>query len=73
MKDYNRARVYLDKNYKSQEHFTVSAVSWFLLAADINICTRWQQLHPRDEGPDLCCGKEFIPLERLLWVELIRS
>lgn len=23
MKDYNRARVYLDKNYKSQEHFTV--------------------------------------------------
>lgn len=25
MKDYNRARVYLDKNYKSQEHFTVSA------------------------------------------------
>ncbi|CAG10166.1 unnamed protein product, partial [Tetraodon nigroviridis] len=22
MKDYNRARVYLDKNYKSQEHFT---------------------------------------------------
>lgn len=30
MKDYNRARVYLDKNYKSQEHFTVSAelVAW---------------------------------------------
>lgn len=24
MKDYNRARVYLDENYKSQEHFTVS-------------------------------------------------
>lgn len=26
MKEYNRARVYLDENYKSQEHFTVSAV-----------------------------------------------
>lgn len=25
MKEYNRARVYLDENYKSQEHFTVSA------------------------------------------------
>lgn len=24
MKDYNRARVYLDENYKSQEHFTVN-------------------------------------------------
>lgn len=24
MKEYNRARVYLDENYKSQEHFTVS-------------------------------------------------
>ncbi|KAJ4948279.1 hypothetical protein JOQ06_019815 [Pogonophryne albipinna] len=26
MKEYNRARVYLDENYKSQEHFTVSAL-----------------------------------------------
>lgn len=25
MKEYNRARVYLDENYRSQEHFTVSA------------------------------------------------
>lgn len=25
MKEYNRARVYLDENYKSLEHFTVSA------------------------------------------------
>lgn len=24
MKEYSRARVYLDENYKSQEHFTVS-------------------------------------------------
>ena len=24
MKEYNRARVFLDENYKSQEHFTVS-------------------------------------------------
>lgn len=24
MKEYNRARVYLDENYRSQEHFTVS-------------------------------------------------
>lgn len=27
MKEYNRARVYLDENYKSQEHFTVSATN----------------------------------------------
>lgn len=27
MKEYNRARVYLDENYKSQEHFTVSRLS----------------------------------------------
>lgn len=27
MKEYNRARVYLDENYRSQEHFTVSAGS----------------------------------------------
>lgn len=26
MKEYNRARVYLDENYKSQEHFTVSVL-----------------------------------------------
>lgn len=26
MKEYNRARVYLDENFKSQEHFTVSAL-----------------------------------------------
>jgi hypothetical protein len=25
MKEYSRARVYLDENYKSQEHFTVSS------------------------------------------------
>lgn len=23
MKEYNKARIYLDENYKSQEHFTV--------------------------------------------------
>ena len=26
MKEYNRARVYLDENFKSQEHFTVRAL-----------------------------------------------
>lgn len=26
MKEYSRARVYLDEDYKSQEHFTVSAL-----------------------------------------------
>lgn len=29
MREYSRARVYLDENYKSQEHFTVSAV-WYI-------------------------------------------
>ncbi|KAG7229874.1 hypothetical protein INR49_012398 [Caranx melampygus] len=28
MKEYSRARVYLDENYKSQEHFTVSHVCY---------------------------------------------
>lgn len=27
MRDFSRARVYLDKNYKSQEHFTVSRIT----------------------------------------------
>lgn len=26
LKEYNRARVYLDEDYKSKEHFTVRAV-----------------------------------------------
>ncbi|XP_072787487.1 inositol polyphosphate-5-phosphatase A isoform X2 [Taeniopygia guttata] len=30
MKDYNRARVYLDENYKSQEHFTALGSFYFL-------------------------------------------
>ncbi|CAM4728187.1 unnamed protein product [Leuciscus chuanchicus] len=30
MKDYNRARVYLDKNYKSQEQFTALGCCYFL-------------------------------------------
>uniref|UniRef100_A0A674PGM3 inositol-polyphosphate 5-phosphatase n=1 Tax=Takifugu rubripes TaxID=31033 RepID=A0A674PGM3_TAKRU len=30
MKDYNRARVYLDKNYKSQEHFTALGSFYFI-------------------------------------------
>lgn len=30
MKEYNRARVYLDENYKSQEHFTALGSFYFL-------------------------------------------
>ncbi|KAJ8359858.1 hypothetical protein SKAU_G00163830 [Synaphobranchus kaupii] len=30
MKEYNRARVYLDENYKSQEHFTALGSCYFL-------------------------------------------
>ncbi|KAG8135462.1 putative Type I inositol-145-trisphosphate 5-phosphatase protein, partial [Naja naja] len=30
MKDYNRARVYLDENFKSQEHFTALGSFYFL-------------------------------------------
>lgn len=37
MKEYNRARVYLDENYKSQEHFTVSA--FFFLNVLSEKCT----------------------------------
>lgn len=28
MREYNRARIYLDENYKSQEHFTVSSTQF---------------------------------------------
>ncbi|XP_035256194.1 inositol polyphosphate-5-phosphatase A isoform X1 [Anguilla anguilla] len=37
MKEYNRARVYLDENYKSQEHFTALGSCYFLHEALKNI------------------------------------
>lgn len=38
MKEYNRARVYLDENFKSQEHFTVSALPRPGVGAGPTVC-----------------------------------
>lgn len=46
MKDYNRARVYLDKNYKSQEHFTVSTVLGSVLCCKV----RQPERHLKNQG-----------------------
>ncbi|XP_063289801.1 inositol polyphosphate-5-phosphatase A isoform X1 [Pelobates fuscus] len=38
MKEYNRARVYLDENYKSQENFTALGSFYFLHESLKNVC-----------------------------------
>ncbi|KAK2519500.1 Inpp5a [Columba guinea] len=38
MKDYNRARVYLDENYKSQEHFTCESDAQVDVTARVQSC-----------------------------------
>lgn len=55
MKDYNRARVYLDENYKSQEHFTVNfeCKFWISLCSNnvlcLSICDTSLRAIPGDE------------------------
>uniref|UniRef100_A0AAZ3PPW4 inositol-polyphosphate 5-phosphatase n=1 Tax=Oncorhynchus tshawytscha TaxID=74940 RepID=A0AAZ3PPW4_ONCTS len=47
MKEYNRVRVYLDENYKSQEHFTALGSCYFLHESLKNI----QQFDFKGESP----------------------
>lgn len=67
MKEYSRARVYLDENYKSQEHFTVSAV-WHISLC-LHVLSKkytvvfWSKLPHVESGMNLRLSSDWIQLD----------